>query len=189
MRFVMATEERWRGRRYGRRRRDARPRFSAAAAKKYFSGGAHVFLAIRTRLASAARVAAGVARFILRARLVAGRRDVRARARSERARRTRRPAAVVCAHDTLELPARLAAVAAEANGQVHGRGVDRDGAVDHAARQEQRVAGLQHDCLAGEVVEFVVLVRRARRRALRAAVAPLLGPAELEHEDLRGINR
>ena len=31
-----------------------------------------------------------------------------------------------------------------------------------------------------------VLVRRTRRRALRAAVAPLLGPAELEHENLRG---
>ena len=89
------------------------------------------------------------------------------------------------AHDALELPVRLAAVAADTDGQVHGRGVDRDGAVHDAARQEQRVAGLQHDCLAGEVVEFVVLVRRARRRALRAAVAPLLGPAELEHENLR----
>ena len=89
------------------------------------------------------------------------------------------------AHDVLELPARLAAMTAEADGQVHGRGVDRDGAVHHAARQEQSVAGLQHDCLAGEVVEVGVLVRRARRRALRAAVAPLLGPAELEHENLR----
>ena len=89
-------------------------------------------------------------------------------------------------HDALELPARLAAVAADTDGQVHGRGVDRDGAVHDAARQEQRVAGLQHDCLAGEVVEVGVLVRRARRRALRAAVAPLLGPAELEHENLRG---
>ena len=89
-------------------------------------------------------------------------------------------------HDALELPARLAAVAADTDGQVHGRGVDRDGAVHHAARQEQSVAGLQHDCLAGEVVEVGVLVRRARRRALRAAVAPLLGPAELEHENLRG---
>ena len=48
-------------------------------------------------------------------------------------------------HDALELPARLAAVAADTDGQVHGRGVDRDGAVHHAARQEQRVAGLQHD--------------------------------------------
>ena len=62
MRFVMATEERWHSRRYGRRRRDARPRFSAAAAEKDRSvGGAHVFVAIRTRLASVARVAAGVA--------------------------------------------------------------------------------------------------------------------------------
>ena len=39
-------------------------------------------------------------------------------------------------HDALELPARLAAVAADTDGQVHGRGVDRDGAVHHAARQE-----------------------------------------------------
>ena len=39
----------------------------------------------------------------------------------------------------------------------------------------------------GEVVEVGVLVRRARRRALRAAVAPLLGPAELEHEDVRRV--
>ena len=104
----------------------------------------------------------------------------------ERARRTSRPGLVVHAHDALELPARLAAVAADTDSQVHGRGVNRDGAVHHAARQEQRVAGLQHDCLAGEVVEVGVLVRRARRRALRAAVAPLLGPAELEHENLRG---
>ena len=48
-------------------------------------------------------------------------------------------------HDALELPARFAAVGADADSQVHGRGVDRDGAVHHAARQEQRVAGLQHD--------------------------------------------
>ena len=47
----------------------------------------------------------------------------------ERARRTSRPGLVVYAHDALELPARLAAMAAEADGQVHGRGVDRDGAV------------------------------------------------------------
>ena len=52
----------------------------------------------------------------------------------ERARRTSRPGLVVYAHDALELPARLAAMAAEADGQVHGRGVDRDGAVHHAAR-------------------------------------------------------
>ena len=116
--------------------------------------------------------------------------DVRARALVKRARRTRRVSPFVAvANDTLELPVRLAAVAADTDGQVHGRGVDRDGAVHDAARQEQSVAGLQHDCLAGEVVEVGVLVRRARRRALRAAVAPLLGPAELEHEDLRGINR
>ena len=80
-------------------------------------------------------------------------------------------------------------MAADTDSQVHGRGVDRDGAVHHAARQEQRVAGLQHDCLAGEVVEFSVFVRRARCRALRATVAPLLGTAELKHENLRGINR
>ena len=44
-------------------------------------------------------------------------------------------------HDALELPARFAAVAADTDSQVHGRGVDRDGAVHDAARQEQRVAG------------------------------------------------
>ena len=78
-------------------------------------------------------------------------------------------------HDALELPARLAAVAADTDGQVHGRGVDRDGAVHDAARQVEHVARLEQQVgpwrrqLVGE--ELGRLARRGRGRVGPASEA------------------